>query len=192
MRRRIEQKLRDGSLCLLGVGVSWDRPFPMQPVSVNKWPNHIVLLEEKTVNSTPYWRVTAFLRGAAYPVICDHFILMVRRNLNLCSFGSHVVTLVVMDPTQWKNPWLLKQFTLSALLLIVAQNKALYNTPVKKCDTEISIVLVVSCRCCSSSSLPPLPGHHRANRLIRQLIAAFSLSAGPLSFVFSFSLHVIL
>lgn len=86
---------------------------------------------------------------------------------------------------------------LSALLLIaprlmLLKIKGLYNTPVKKCDTEISIVLLVSCRHCSSSSLPPLPGHHRANRLIRQLIAAFSLSAGPLSFVFSFSFHVIL
>lgn len=56
--------------------------------------------------------------------------------------------------------------------------------------SEISIVLRVSRRRHGSPSLPPLPGHHRADRLIRRLIAVFSLSAGPLSFVFPFLLLV--
>lgn len=56
--------------------------------------------------------------------------------------------------------------------------------------SEISIVLRVSRRRRGSPSLPPLPGHHRADRLIRRLIAVFSLSAGPLSFVFPFLLLV--
>lgn len=56
--------------------------------------------------------------------------------------------------------------------------------------SEISIVLRVSRRRRGSPSLPPLLGHHRADRLIRRLIAVFSLSAGPLSFVFPFLLLV--
>lgn len=172
-------------------------PSPVPPVS-------LALSQEKTGNSTPYWRVTAFLQGAALPKVISYttctFDARDRpQKYKLRRLKSHMYCHSYGSGHQIIN----KSQTFEALstLLLIAppppppmllKIKGLYNTPVKKCDTEISIVLLVSCRRCSSSSLPPLPGHLRANRLIRQLIAAFSLSAGPLSFVFSFSLHVIL
>lgn len=63
--------------------------------------------------------------------------------------------------------------------------KRIVQHPSEKSNTQVSIVLIVPHHHRECVSLPPLPGHHQAYRLIR-LIWVFSFSAGPLSFSFFF------
>lgn len=133
--------------------------------------NRIIHRLEKTWSSTPYWRVTVLLWGAAQTLTCAHVYVWQPTVFPLFHAG-----LVFTEWTQnnSKSLTLVELYTeyhainCSFLFLKITR---LFNTPVTMCETEISIVPLVSCRRCCSSSLPALPKHHRANRLIRQLIA---------------------